>query len=208
MKYAGKESEHMKNKKKNASVGKILDFISEAGMLKRVHRSGWSVLGIKDPESVADHSFRCAVIGYILAHMEKVFPYKIILMTLFNDIHEARITDLHKMAQRYIEAEPAEDKSFHEQISFLPGTLKSELGAFRDEYREQKTIDSIIARDADVLECLIQAKEYSEHGFTEAAKFMQKAPRFLKSESAKELWKSAKKMKLNDWWMKLSDFKR
>ena len=29
----------------------VLDFISEAGLLKRVKRSGWWVLGIKDPES-------------------------------------------------------------------------------------------------------------------------------------------------------------
>ena len=50
----------------------LLNFIAEAGMLKRVRRSGWSVLGIKDAETVAEHSFRCAVIGYILASMENI----------------------------------------------------------------------------------------------------------------------------------------
>jgi len=78
----------------------LLNLISEAGMLKRVRRSGWWVLGIKDAETVAEHSFRCVVIGYAIAHMEKVHPYKVLIMTLFNDLHEARLNDLHKMSQR------------------------------------------------------------------------------------------------------------
>lgn len=198
----------MKRRKQISSCERILNFLSEASMLKRVTRSGWSVLGIKNAETVAEHSFSCCVLGYVLARMENIPVNKVLLMTLFNDIHEARITDLHKMAQRYIDAQGAEDKSFCEQISFLPEFLKGELGLMRDEYRQQKTRESIAARDADILECLIQAKEYYEHGFGEAIKFTSKAPRFLKTKSAKKLWKLAKSMNLNDWWVRLSDFKR
>jgi len=193
----------MKNKDAN-----LLQFITEAGMLKRVSRSGWWVLGIKDAESVADHSFRCAVIGYALSRMEKVPPYKVLLMTLFNDIHEARLNDLHKMSQRYIELQKAEDKAFTEQINDLPKNINSELASMHKEYRKQSTKHAIIARDADILECLIQAKEYQEHGFKEAPKFMRKAPGALRTKSAKKLWTLAKKSNLNQWWEKLSEFKR
>ena len=192
-------------KKNNA---KLLNFIAEAGMLKRVKRSGWWVLGIKDTESVADHSFRCSVLGYILSRMENVDPYKVFLMTIFGDIHEARINDLHKMAQRYFDSEKAEDKAFSEQMTSLPTSIKNELLGMHCEYRKQKSKESVIARDADILECLIQAKEYYEHGFNESLKFMKKAPRFLKTKSAKALWKDAKTMRLTEWWEKLSEFKR
>ncbi len=198
----------MKHEKKDSSSRKLLNFISEASMLKRVVRSGWPVLGIKNAESVAEHSFSCCVIGYVLARMENASLKEVLLMTLLNDIHEARITDLHKMAQRYIDAQSAEDKSFCEQISFLPKIFKDELGSMREEYRLQKTKESIVARDADILECLIQAKEYHEHGFNEAVKFMSKAPSFLRTKSARKLWRLAKTMNLNDWWIRLSDFKR
>lgn len=200
-----------KNRDKESSlteVTAILDFICESGMLKRVQRSGWAVLGIKNAESVAEHSFRCAVIGYALAAMEKVHPYKVILMTLFNDIHEARITDLHKMAQYYINAAPFENKSFEDQISMLPAAVKKELSDMREEYINQRTAESIISRDADILECLIQAKEYYEHGFSEARKFMKKAPGFLKTESARKIWTLAKTNRLNEWWQRLSKFER
>ncbi len=195
----------MKYQKNTSS---IINFIAEAGLLKRTRRSGWSVLGIENAESVADHSFRCAIIGFFLARSEKVSSDKVLLMTLFNDTHEARITDLHKMAQRYIDSEKAEDKAFAEQISSLPGGIKDELAGLHREYRRQKTRESIIARDADILECLIQAKEYRDHGYRAASKFMKKAPQFLKTKSAKALWRSAKKADLNNWWFKLSDFKR
>lgn len=199
----------MKKKKNNKLQDKkLLDFICEAGMLKRVKRSGWWVLGIKDAESVAEHSFRCAVIGYIISQMENVPPYRVLIMTLFNDIHEARINDSHKMAQRYMDFRKAEDESFKEQIRSLPKGLKGELLDTRKEYNEQNTKEGVIARDADILECLIQAKEYKEYGFKEAGKFMKKAPRFLRTKSARRLWKLAKEVTLNKWWEKISDFRR
>ena len=177
-------------------------------MLKRVRRSGWWVLGIKDPESVAEHSFRCAVIGYVIAKIEQVAPYKVLVMTIFGDIHEARINDLHKMAQRYMDFQKAEDQAFGEQMQTLSAPIKNELLALRNEYRKQNTREGIIARDADILECLIQAKEYQEHGFKEASKFMKKAPECLRTKTARQLWKLAKKMNLNEWWEKLSEFTR
>jgi len=186
----------------------LLNFISEAGMLKRVRRSGWSVLGVANPESVADHSFRCAIIGYVLAREENADVYKVILMTLLGDIMEARLTDMHKMAQRYFDIERAEEDAFTEQIESLPLVIKKELCDIRKEYNLQKTKESIIARDADILECLIQAREYQLQGYLEAEKFTKKAPRFLKTKSAKFLWRKAKENNLNNWWLKLSIFKR
>ena len=187
---------------------KLIQLITEAGLLKRVKRSGWWVLGINDPETVAEHSFRCAVIGYVIARMEGVAPYKVLLMTLFNDIHEARLNDLHKMSQRYIEFEKAEDMAFSEQVASLPKPIKGELSGMRKEYKKQGTKESVIARDADILECLIQAKEYQEYGFKEAVKFTKKAPGFLKTKSAKKLWGLARSVRLNKWWETLSKFER
>ena len=186
----------------------FLNLIAEAGMLKRVSRSGWWVLGIKAPESVADHSFRCTMIGYVLSQMESYNPSKVMLMCMFNDMPEARLNDQHKMAQRYFDSAKAEDKAFTEQVSALDKNTKDELSLMHLEYRKQKTKASIIARDADILECLIQAKEYYEHGFSQAPRFMKKAPNFLKTKSAKRLWLLAKKSSLNSWWENLSDFKR
>ena len=190
------------------SLKEEIRLISEAGLLKRVKRSGWWVVGIDNPESVADHSFRCAVIGYILSKLEKADSNKVLIMTLFNDLHEARIGDLHKMSQRYLKVEKAEDEAFMEQVEKVDGAIKNELKDMRKEYRRQMSEESIIARDADILECLFQAKEYSEYGKKEALKFMKKAPGHLSSKSAKRLWNYLKSKNLNSWWEGLTSFKR
>src|ERR1700691_2225577 len=111
-----------------------LNFFAEAGLLKRVKRSGWWVAGIENPETVAEHCFRCAVIGYYIAHCEGVDPFRVVTMTLFNDIHEARINDLHKMGHYYIDFREAEKKAFDDQIAFLDKRVKKALQVMRGDY--------------------------------------------------------------------------
>lgn len=186
----------------------ILDFLAESGMLKRIKRSGWWMLGVPYEESVAEHSFRCAVLGYILAKMEKADTQKILMMTLFNDLHEARISDLHKVSHRYLNVRDAEKRAFKEQAEQLPDEIKTELLNVREEHDSQETPESIIARDADILECLLQAKEYMDLGFKNAEKFFKKAPEHLRTKSAKRLWEKAQEWDSSVWWEKLGEFER
>jgi len=188
--------------------GNVLDFIAEAGILKRIKRSGWWMAGVAHEESVAEHSFRCAVIGYVLAKMERAEPYKVMLMTLFGDLPEARINDSHKVANKYLNAREAEKTVYAEQIDSLEGYMREELGQAREEYDSQNTPEAVIARDADILECLVQAKEYSDLGFRNAEKFFKKAPEHLHTKSAQKLWKSMKPWDSSTWWERLTKFER
>ena len=196
------------NKKSKTPEESALDFFAEAGLLKSVKRSGWWVAGIKNPETVAEHCFRCAVIGYYLAHLEKVDAYKVMSMALFNDIHEARINDLHKMGHYYIDFREAESKVFTDQVQKLPSSLKKELSATRQEYDQQDSKESIVARDADILECLVQAKEYYDQGNLVAKKFFQEAPKHLKTKSAQNIWKKLKTWDSSRWWEEVVKFER
>lgn len=196
-----------KNKKIDSALV-ALNFFAEAGLLKRIRRSGWWVAGIKNPESVAEHSFRCAIIAYWMAHEEKTDPYRAVLMALFNDIHEARINDLHKMGHYYIDFKTAEKKVFGDQVQHFDRPIKGEVVSLRKEYDAQKTKASLIARDADILECLIQAKEYYDDGHAKAKLFLNRAPSFLKTRSAKRLWKRLARWDSALWWQKVVKFER
>jgi len=195
-----------------SSAGKssvnALNFFAEAGLLKRVKRSGWWVAGIENPETVAEHCFRCAVIAFYLAHREGVDPYKATVMALFNDIHEARINDLHKMGHYYIEFRHAEKKVFADQIAGLDAKVMRELESLRDEYDAQKSRESIVTRDADILECLLQAKEYVDNGYPMAKTFFKRAPGHLRTATAKKLWQQALKWDSHAWWQNVVKFER
>ena len=196
------------NKKNKNKEDVALNFFAEAGLLKHVKRSGWWVAGIKEPESVAEHCFRCAVIGYYMAHLENVDPFKVLTMTLFNDIHEARINDLHKMGHFYIDFREAEKKVFEDQVQDTPTSLKEELTGFRREYDDQESAESLVARDADILECLVQAKEYLDRGHKVAEKFLKRAPDHLRTQTAKNLWKKLQTWDSHQWWEEVVKFDR
>ena len=197
----------MKKKKINPRVS-ALNFFAEAGLLKKVKRSGWWVAGIKDPESVAEHSFRTAIIGLYLADLEGADPFKVATMALFNDIHEARINDLHKMGHYYIDFKDAEKRVFADQMKLLDHKFKVRLEALRREYDHQSSRESLIARDADILECLLQAKEYVDDGYAGAKLFFTRAPQHLKTKSAKSLWAQIRGWDSNLWWQNVVKFQR
>lgn len=186
----------------------MLDFFAEAGKLKRVKRSGWWMIGVPDEESVADHSFRCAVIGYFLAKKEKADVGKVVLMSLLNDFHEARMNDLHKMAHRYLDVRKGERKAFKEQVERLEADIREELMDIRIEHDRQDSLEGKLARDADILECLLQAKEYLDLGYPNAEKFFKKAPDHLFSNTAKKLWTGMSEWDSNGWWEDISEFER
>ena len=167
-----KTTSQIQKKKPQPSLGAAVNFFAEAGLLKHVKRSGWWVAGIKEPESVAEHCFRTAVIGFYLAHLENLDPYKVVVMALFNDIHEARINDLHKMGHYYIDFKDAEKKVFKDQVAELDEKVGMVLEKMRKDYDEQATPESIVARDADILGCLVQAKEDYDRGHQGAKLFL------------------------------------
>ena len=198
----------VKKNKKITPQAAALNFFAEAGLLKRVKRSGWWVAGIKDPETVAEHCFRCAVIGYYIAYSEGGDPFKVVTQALFNDIHEARINDLHKMGHHYIDFRLAEQKVFADQIAHLEKRVKRALQIMREDYDRQLSRESIIARDADILECLIQAKEYVDLGFPVARTFFKRAPEYLKTVTARKLWRQALSWDSHSWWQNVVKFER
>ena len=181
----------------------ILDLVAEAGTLKSVRRSGWWMIGIKNGESVAEHSFRTGLLGYLLAKMEGVEPYPVVMMSLLNDLHEARINDLHKVGHRYIDFRAAEKKAAAEQTADLPPAIRKDLTSWSRQLHDQSNRAAVIARDADLLECMIQGKEYAERGYPQAISWMTRPMHLLKTKSAKALAQRLKSWKSDRWWQHL-----
>jgi putative hydrolase of HD superfamily len=176
----------------------VLDYLFEAGMLKRVKRSGWWSEKIRDPESVAEHVCRTAVVAFIIAKMEGLddeSACRICTAAVFHDMHETRILDLNKITSRYIQA----DESLHrkveaDQARMLPKEVKaSVLGALRLSEREE-----MILNDADQLECAITAKEYADIGY-KTARWVDNIAQRLQSASAKALANKLKKADSGRW---------
>jgi len=183
----------------------IVNFFYELGNLKRVKRSGWWRLGIKDSENIAEHSHRAAIIAYVLAKLEKANAEKAAVICLFHDIAEVRIGDIDKVNARYIDTKHVEKKALKEQVSKLPENIGKEIVSFFDDIDNKKTKEGIIAHDAEQLECAIQAKEYLEVGYKGTEKWIENVKnKRLITKTARNLLDTMEKTSSMEWWQHLS----
>lgn len=185
----------------------IAKFLYELGQLKRVRRSGWWIAGVDNPESVAEHSFRTAILGYILAYFEGADPMKTVIMCLFHDIQEARTNDLHRVGRRYARWEGVEKQAFSDQISRLPQSMVQELASLISDLEDGNSLEARVAHDADLLECLIQAREYQTQGYTDVLDWINNCQAALFTESAKKIAEECIKSEPKVWWQGLKQTK-
>ena len=181
----------------------IAKFLYEMGQLKRVKRSGWWIAGIEDPESVAEHSFRTAVIAYILAQLEGADLEKAVSMSLFHDIAEARTNDAHRIVRRYVDWESVDRKAVEDQSKRLPDKIAEGVTSMISEFEQAVSLEAQVARDADLLECLIQAREYQTLGYRDVADWILNAQAALKTGSAKKIAAECLKTEPKEWWQGL-----
>jgi putative hydrolase of HD superfamily len=141
----------------------IAAFGYELGVLKRIRRSSWWHAGVRDPESVAEHSLRVAQLAALLAAEEGADPGKASLLAIFHDSQEVRTGDLPHTAKRYL-AKPDARAVTADQTTSLPASSKEMVRSAVDECEAGESPESRCARDADKLEMILQAVEYRDIG--------------------------------------------
>ncbi|MEV4105856.1 HD domain-containing protein [Nonomuraea sp. NPDC049649] len=164
----------------------VAGLLYEFGLLKRYKRTGWLVAGVRDPESIADHSFRTAVIASMIAKLEGGDPERAAFMSLFHDTQETRITDIPYIGKRYLKAASNEEVTA-DQTRGLPGQVAEMVGDAVREYEEKASLEAVCARDADKLECLIQAVEYREQGNQNVQPWIDSSLAALRTVTGKRL---------------------
>lgn len=160
----------------------LVKFVHEVGTLKLIPRSGWLKIGIDSPESVAEHSFRTAIIAFLLAKKsgeELEVCLRSAFLGLIHDLHESRTMDLHAIAKNYVKIDA---------VKLENETMKFEV--------DPTGIDGYV-EDADKLELAFQAVEYhAKNKFAiEFAKNLE-----FKTEVAKEIYKKLMERMDPRWW--------
>jgi putative hydrolases of HD superfamily len=173
-------------------------FLHEAGHLKNLPRSGWLLLGINPPETVAEHSFRVGVIGLVLAALEGADPGRTAALCLMHDVHETRIGDVPSVGRSYVTTAKPEAVVAH-QTSGMPEEIAKVLQALTGEYEDTETLESRVAHDADKLETLLQATEYASHGY-DTTPWQDTSIQALRTESGKQLAQAITAGDPRDWW--------
>ncbi|MEV5708778.1 HD domain-containing protein [Actinoallomurus sp. NPDC052274] len=179
-------------------LARLTEFVYEMGLLKRYKRSGWLVAGVVAPESIADHSFRAAVLAGVLAALEGANPERAILLSLFHDSQETRLTDLPYLAKRYVTRMPNEQVTA-DQVRGLPAPVADLITGSVAEYERRTSLEARCARDADKLECLLQAIEYRDQGHHTIQPWIDSSLAALQTPTGKKLADEALATGSLDW---------
>lgn len=196
---------------KRSQIQKITSFFYEIGTLRRILRAHQQTLLVYDPtDNIASHSFRVAFIGYFLAKELKVDADKVLKMCLLHDLEEVRVGDHNWVHKRYIKVFDSEIRK--EQLNDFSGS--SELLKLSVEYQERKTLESKIAKDADLLDQVFLLREYEWQGSKEAKDWLKKVNQESQQEKqmstklAKEIARETKLQEPSFWWNNLWTAKR
>lgn len=183
---------------KKQEVSKLANFLYEVGTLRKVARAHRQTLLTDDlSDNIASHSFRVAWVGYILAQMEKVDAAKVVMMCLAHDLSEARSGDQNWVHKKYV-------KVFEEEIidEQFKGEVFAEVKEQMDEYIKRESLESLVAKDADLLDQLMLLREYEWRGNKEASKWLagSRTLSMVATKSGKKLAKEILSVGVSDWW--------
>jgi putative hydrolase of HD superfamily len=178
-----------------------VNFLFEAGILKRIPRSGYQFLGTGS-ESVADHSFRVAVIAYVLAKNEpKADIQKLVLMSLFHDFHEARTGDHNYVNKKYVTVN--EDDAVNDLAKRLP--YGEEIVSLIDEFNRSETLEAKLSQDADQLDFVLELKRQQDLGNHSAAEWLKYSVKRLTTNLAKKMAHEIIATDSSDWWFEKNE---
>jgi putative hydrolase of HD superfamily len=143
----------------------VADYAYEMGQLKRTPRMGWLLLNIGNVESVAEHSFRAAIFGLVLASMESADIGRTTALCVLHDAAETRISDITSVTRPYLTTTKTPEAISVDQTERMPTDTATEIRDLVSEFEDGKTLEAKCAKDADKLELLAQAREYETQGY-------------------------------------------
>ena len=174
----------------------LAHFLFEVGMLKRTPRTGFQFLG-SGAESVAEHSFRTAMIGYTLAQLDgEADAGRVVLICLFHDLPEARTGDQNYVHKKYVQTDEA--KAVEDLAANLP--FGDDYRSLWQEFVAKQSRESLLAHDADQLEMILALKEYKDLGNRYADEWYPFCRDRLQTDAAKELAETIWVTDSSRWW--------
>jgi len=174
-----------------------IQLIKEIGKIKRVKRSGWVREGIENSESVADHSYRVAVMAMIFGKDLGIDVDKLIKMVLVHDLGEGSVGDM--VAERGTRVDPRLNKEKEEkEIEAVRQIFTGESEIFsklQEESMRMESNEAKILKQLERLEMAVQALEYEEETGKDLSEFFENATLRIENEYLKTLLEAVKSLR-------------
>ncbi|PIX88481.1 MAG: hypothetical protein COZ30_00705 [Candidatus Nealsonbacteria bacterium CG_4_10_14_3_um_filter_36_16] len=182
----------------------LLNFFIETGKLKSKKRKGWIFRGVREPETIASHTFRMAIMAWILGEQKKFNINKLLKMSLIHDLCEVYAGD----TTPYDKLLPKDKKKWKKITQEWPRFTKKEKGKiFQEKYKkENQALERMILKLPPSLKKEIKNLwiDY-EKGLTPEGRFVHQVDRVENLLQALEYWKKDRPFAIGPWWIQIEE---
>ena len=146
---------------------------------------------LKNPESVADHTYSMAIIGMVLSDSQKYNTERILKMILLHDLAESITGDFTPEQKSKEEKIILENETIEKILKNLPENLQKQYQNIWNEYQENNSEEAKFVHQIDKLEMALQAKIYSKqkNSSKELLPFFDSAEKEIKDPNLLKLFK-------------------
>ncbi|SNX81738.1 uncharacterized protein MEPE_00443 [Melanopsichium pennsylvanicum] len=142
---------------------KTLKFMHVVEQLKTNKRTGWMHHRVPQPESIADHMYRMAILSILCPEERDVDLGKCVQLAVVHDLAEAEVGDLTPLdgvdkKEKMRREKEAIQYFVHDLLGSSAAGLRIE--ALWEEYEARETKESKLVKDLDRFELGLQAVEY------------------------------------------------
>ncbi len=145
----------------------LLDIILRANELKNIPRMGWRVRGVRDGESVAEHSYAVALIVTLLGPRlsGKIDVSRAVRIALVHDLSEHMLGDIHAPASQLLGEDVKEAAELRVMLDLFGDDESAEEAVeLWKEFAERSSVEGRFVRAIDKLEMFTQAYLYEQEG--------------------------------------------
>lgn len=143
-----------------------LDHAYEMIGLKDVQRTGWVLRGVRNPESVADHSWGTALLALLFLPEARradgdLDRDRVLAIAIVHDLAEVRTGDIPRRVDPGRDRIGAAEKAERERRALLDLAGSSgEISELWEEYEAGETLEARYVRDMNLVDMCLQALRY------------------------------------------------
>ena len=183
-------------------MNKLVHFFYETGKLKDIPRRGWVLIGMKKPASIMDHSYRMALMTWILGRRKRLNMERAIKMALVHDLCELYAGDI--TPYDHGSALPKDKKKWPKLFDTWPRFSKYEkMQNFLKKHKKEQDALKKLTKDipSEIGEEIISLWRDYEKGTSKEARFVRQINRMETLLQACEYSKETNKRPYNSWWI-------
>lgn len=179
----------------------ILNFLLKVNKLKITPRTGWILRGVKNPETIAEHTFRMTIAAWLLGEKKNLNIEKTIKYAFSHDLCEVYAGDVTPFFY-YINL--PKDKEKREKILMkwvrLSKKEKEKRGKKKYEIERKSLLKLIKLLNPKLKKEILSCWLYYEKGITKEGKFIRPVDKIETLMQAIEYFGSGKDTPVTGWW--------